>query len=370
MRVTAACAWRQAERGIAAPRHSRHKTGMNEAPISIAAVANDPSWLADRYDPGHDAIHFRRVEREAHRKATFLTPEYLGAEPQPLVLRRSEVMAALTLRAPLHFIFHSAYCCSTLLARAFDIPGRSMGLKEPVLLNDMVGWRHRGGEPRAVGAVLGDSLQLLSRPFSTGEAVIIKPSNLCNGLADAILALAPSARALLLYAPLPIFLASVARKGMWGRLWVRELMVKQLREGYIDLGLDSEDYLGLTDLQAAAVGWLAQHDHFHRLIVRLGADRVASLDSERLLAHPADALAALARLYGIVLGDDQIAAIVEGPAFRQHSKFGTNFDQAARSAEQRDGASVHAEEIEKVGVWAGVLAENKGIPMSLGAALI
>lgn len=343
---------------------------MSEMPTSIAAVVNDPAWLADRYDPGHDAIHFRRVERAAHRKATFLTPEYLGEEPRPLILRRSDVMAEVAPRAPLHFIFHSAYCCSTLLARAFDIPGRAMGLKEPVLLNDMVGWRHRGGEPRQVGAVLGDSLNLLARPFAAGEAIIIKPSNLCNGLADAIMALAPASKALLLYAPLPIFLASVARKGMWGRLWVRELMVKQLREGYIDLGLSSEDYLGLTDLQAAAVGWLAQHDHFNRMIARLGPERVASLDSERLLAMPAEALGALARLYEIALTADQIAALVEGPAFRQHSKFGTDFAQADRVAEQRDGASVHAEEIEKVAIWANVIAESRDIPMALGAALV
>lgn len=339
-------------------------------PLSPAiAVASDPCWLADRYDPGHDAIHFRRVERNDHRKATFLTPEYLGEATNPMVIRRIDALAAASQRAPLHFIFHSAYCCSTLLARAFDIPGVAMGLKEPLILNDMVGWRHRGADPRRVGEILDDALTLLSRPFGDGEAVIVKPSNLCNGLAEAIMALRPAAKALLLYAPLPIFLASVARKGMWGRLWVRELMVKQLREGFIDLGLEGDDYLGLTDLQAAAVGWLAQQALFTRMAERLGSDRIVTLDSERLLSAPGNMMKALANHFDIPLDDVRLAEIVAGPAFRQHSKHGSAFDSEARVAEQRDGAAVHQEEIEKVSGWAAVVAENNHIPMILPASL-
>lgn len=339
-------------------------------PLPIHAVASDPCWLADRYDPGHDAVHFRRVERDAHRKATFLTPEYLGEETSPIVVRRADALAAVERSAPVHFIFHSAYCCSTLLARAFDIPGAAMGLKEPLILNDMVGWRHRGGEPRRIGEVLDGALTLLSRPFGEGEAIIIKPSNLCNGLAEAMMALRPAANALLLHAPLPIFLASVARKGMWGRLWVRELMVKQLREGFIDLGLNGDDYLGLTDLQAAAVGWLAQQALFARMAARLGPQRIATLDSERLLAASADAMTGLARHFGIGLDQARLAEVIAGPTFQQHSKHGNAFDHEARVAEQRDGAAVHQEEIEKVSGWASVVASNNDIPMQLPLTLV
>lgn len=336
----------------------------------IAAVADDPCWLADRYDPGHDAVHFRRVDRDGHRKATFLTPEYLGEETNPVVIRRADALAAVSQQAPIHFIFHSAYCCSTLLARAFDIPGVAMGLKEPLILNDMVGWRHRGADPRRLGESLDGSLTLLSRPFGDGEAIIIKPSNLCNGLAEAIMVLRPEAKALLLYAPLPIFLASVARKGMWGRLWVRELLVKQLREGFIDLGLEGDDYLGLTDLQAAAVGWLAQQALFARMAGRMGTERITTLDSERLLAAPADAMRELARHFGIPLGDAKLTEIVSGPAFRQHSKYGNAFDGDNRVAEQRVGGAIHQEEIEKVSSWAAVVAANNHIPMILPSSLI
>jgi hypothetical protein len=342
---------------------------MNSKPASIADVASDPNWLPHRYDPGHDAFHFRRVERAAHRGATFLTDEYLGEEAAPIVVRRGDAMQANKVTAPVHYIFHSAYCCSTLLARAFDIPGISMALKEPVILNDLVGWRLRGGDPRVIGPVLNDSLALLARPFERGEATIIKPSNVCNGLAEAMLALRPEACALLLHAPLEVFIGSIAKKGMWGRLWVRDLLIKQLKEGMVDLGLESEDYLGLTDLQVAAVGWLAQQALFARLVARFGAARVSTIDSETLLAAPGAAVERLATLFRLGLKDAAVAAIVNGPAFTRHSKFDTEFGSEARSGEQKDAALVHGDEIEKVCAWARVLAENNGIPLMLPASL-
>ena len=341
------------------------KHGVTQSPRSIADVVCDPLWFADRYDPEQDAIHFRRVDRNQHRAATFLTAEYLGESTDPVIIRTADAMVAAPTTAPLHFIFHSAYCCSTLLARAFDISGVAMGLKEPVILNDIVGWRQRGGDSQRVSAVLDTILTILSRPFASGEAVIVKPSNVCNGLAEAMMALRPDAHALLLYAPLELFLGSVARKGMWGRLWVRELMVKQLREGFIDLGLSDEDYLGLTDLQAAAVGWLAQQALFTRMMTRFGAKRIVTLDSEDLLASPIETMAQCAAHFSLGLDQGAVAAIVSGPAFKQHSKYGRAFGASERAADQRQSADVHAEEIDKVSRWAAVLAENNAIPLKL-----
>ncbi|HEX8450042.1 MAG TPA: hypothetical protein VF652_10675, partial [Allosphingosinicella sp.] len=262
-----------------------------------AAVAGDAAWLANRYDESQDLVHFVRLTREAHRSVTFITDEYIPAEAPRLVLRRSDVAAAAGRPAPIHFIFHSAYCCSTVLARAFDIEGVSMGLKEPLILNDMVGWRRRGGDPRQVGAILDSTLTLLARPFAPGEAVVVKPSNVLNGLAPAMLALRPEASALLLYAPLPDFLRSIARKGLWGRRWVRELFIGQLRDGIVDLGLGEQHYLDLTDLQVAAAGWLAQQDVFARLIERFGPARVRTLDSTALMARPGESMARLSDLF-------------------------------------------------------------------------
>lgn len=352
--------------GEALPRHESDMTGPD--PL-IAAIARDPQWLPHRYDPDHDSIHFRRTPRDHHRSATFLTDEYLPAADAPAVVARERAMETRGPAAPIHFIFHSAFCCSTLLARAFDIPGKAMGLKEPLIFNDLMGWAHRGAAPADVAKVLNDALDLLARPFGNGEAVVVKPSNVANALAPAILAMRPDARALLLYAPLRDYLNSIARKGMDGRLWVRDLQVKLLKDRLIDLGFEAEDYLRHTDLQAAAVGWLAQHALFARLADRFGP-RIRTLSSELVTARPGDVTAALAGLFGVALDSAGIDSVVAGPAFTRHSKSEAVFGGAERHAEQRQAAEIHGDEIEKVAIWAEAVAAAAGVPLSPGTPLI
>lgn len=349
---------------------SRPGTSTLPRPPSIAAAVGDAEWLAHRYDPGQDAVHFVPVTRAMHARATFITDDYLPAGLEPLVVRRRDAVAAAPPPAPVHFVFHSAYCCSTLVARAFDRPGWAMALKEPTILNDLVGWRRRGDPGPDMATVLNDVLTLLARPFGAGEAVVVKPSNVVNGLAAAMLALRPEARALLLRAPLRTYLASVAKKGIDGRLWVRTLLLGLLDDRLVDLGFVDRDYLGLTDLQAAAIGWLAQQALFEGLVRRFGAERVRTLDSETLTADPGAAMSRLAALFGLPIDPAGVAEIVAGPAFSRHSKHGTAFAAADRAAEHRDAAAVHADEIDKVAQWAEAVARAAGVAVDPPAPLL
>lgn len=339
-------------------------------PTSIAAAARDATWLAHRYDPGHDAVHLLPVPRAMHRSVTFLTDEYLPAGIKPLIVRRDEAIAAAPVTAPLHFLFHSAFCCSTLLARALDHPGWAMGLKEPVVLNDIIGWRRRGGNGPDMAKVLDDMLTLLARPFSPGEIVCVKPSTAVNALAPAILTLRADSCAVLLYAPLRTYLGSVARKGLDGRLWVRTLLTGMLDDNLVNLRFGPRDYLGHSDLQVAAVGWLAHQQLFAHLIKQFGSARVRSLDSAMLMADPTAALAAFASLTKRSISTADIAEIASGPAFTTHSKLGTAFNGRDRSVELANRDTLHAEEIDKVTLWAEAVAANAGIEMECPAPLI
>ena len=327
-----------------------------------------PSLLAHRYDPGHDAVHFLPVPRDLRRRAPFLTDDDLKVADAPLILRREDALASGTGPARLNFIFHSAYCCSTLLANAYDRPGRAFSLKEPVLLNDLVGWRHRGAPPARLGEVLGDGLRLLARPFEPGEVGVVKPSNVVNALAPAVVGGRADAHALLLHAPLPVYLGSIASKGLWGRRWVRDLLLKQLTDDMVNLGFERTDYFLQTDLQVAAVGWLAQHALFAQVAARW-PERVRTLNSETLLADPAAALAALDGLFAVVGSDADREAIV-ATVFRQHAKFGSDFSAHDRTAGQHSAAALHGEEIETVVGWAKAVADNVGLGLDLPSPLL
>lgn len=339
-------------------------------PPSIEAAARDATWLAHRFDPVHDAVHFLPVPRDLHRRATFLTDEYLPAGVAALPVRRQDAIAAAPETAPLHFIFHSAFCCSTLFARALDRPGWGMGLKEPTIVNDIVGWRRRGGQGPDMAAVLDDTLTLLSRPFGPDEFVCVKPSTIASALASAMLTLRSDACAVLLYAPLRTYLGSIARKGLDGRLWVRTLLTGLMDDKLLDLGFGPRDYLEQTDLQVAAVGWLAHQQLFARLVTSFGAHRIRTLDSATLMADPVAAVAAFAQLIGRPLDAQALAEIASGPAFTTHSKSGAAFGANDRAAEIARGDAIHADEIEKVAMWAEAVAASAGIAMTAPAPLL
>ncbi|WP_344708474.1 hypothetical protein [Sphingomonas humi] len=332
--------------------------------MNAAMNALGPDWLAHRYDPTHDAVHLRRVDRATRARVPFLTDEELGGPGEPQVIRRADLAALRTAAVPAQFIFHSAYCCSTLLANAYDRPGQAFSLKEPVILNDLVGWRHRGAPPERLGPMLGEAVELLARPFERGERCIIKPSNVVNGFAPALLAMQPEARALLLYAPLEVYLGSIAKKGLWGRRWVRDLLSKQLREQLVLPGFSAEDYFLQTDLQVAAVGWLAQHALYHRLAAKF-PERVRSLDSEVLLERPHEALAALDQLFGVACSDEDRGRVI-ATVFSRNAKNpqGERYSAADRKAAQVEAVGQYEDEIAKVLEWARAVAENAGVPMS------
>lgn len=320
----------------------------------------DAEWLAHRYDPQQDAFQYRHVPRARHRSVPFLTDEYLGEEPAPVIVRSKDATALAPAPAPIHFIFHSAYCASTMLVRALDVSGSAMGLSEPVVLNDLVGWRRRGADPRRHGVLLDGVLQQLARPFAPGEAVVVKPSNVFNGLALSTMALRPESRAILLYSPLPEFLLSVARKGLWCRLWTRELLEGMLQDGLVDLGFEPRDFFRQSDLQVAAVGWLAQQALFDRLARQFGPARVATLDSETLTGQPAATVASVARHLGL-----PAASYEAHPAFLRNSKSGDDFAAGERQDDQVRARQAHGDEIDMVVAWAGEVAKRAGLATAL-----
>ena len=333
----------------------------------------DANWLAHRHIEQQDRFRLIYLPRGAHASAPFLTDAALGERP----MHDIPVDAALALPdgrqsagPDLHFLFHSAFCASTLLTRSLSVPGISMGLSEPVLLNDIVGFRQRGAAAAAVARLADLSLRMLARPFGAGEAVIVKPSNLLNPLAHLLLALRPNARALWLYAPLETFLVSVAHKGLECRLWVRELLRNYLRDGAITLGFTPDDYLGQSDLQIAAIGWLAQHQIMTALARGPAKGRIACLDSESLLGHPDVVLGRVAGHFKLALDEPAIAAITSGPAFATHSKSGASYDVAQRRADYAAVRAAHGDEIGKVVIWAHRVAEHADIDMGPAAPFL
>ena len=333
--------------------------------MDIDVIADHPDWLPHRLTANGAAVDFVHVPRALHRSITFLDDQYLGK-----VETRNVPVDALARRAPppapAHFIFHSAFCCSTLLARAFDIDGMSMGLKEPAILNQIAAVAR---EKRSPDALLAATLPWLCRPIADGEATIIKPSNVANNLIEPLLAARPDARAILLSAPLPVFLSSVAKKGMFGRIWMRRFHSLIARTPSFDPGYSATEIFEQTDLQIAAMAWLQQQAQFAAIVRRHGP-RIRTLSSETLLERKAATLAQGGALFGLPVTAALAEQIATGPAFSSHAKaIGQDYDMTVRAEEREQVDKAHGEEIGMVAHWTKVVADQFGIPMTLPGAL-
>jgi hypothetical protein len=334
--------------------------------MSADAIIHDHRWLPHRLDAARGAIEFVRIDREGHRAVTFLEDQYFPADLPRQSVPVQQVIAAAggAAEAPLHFIFHSSMALSTLAARLFDLPGIAMGLKEPVILNDLANLVR---ERRQVQPLIAPVLRLLGRPFGPGEAVVIKPGNVANVLMPALMAARPHARALCLFAPLETFLRSVAKKGMFGRVTYRRYFGLARRDGLIPTGFSDQDMFEQTDLQIAAMVWLNAHARFAQLTQQFG-ERMRTIDSERVLQHREAAIGAMGRHFALPLDP---AAIVAGPLFGQHSKeLGRAFDAEQRRREHDAAEQAHGEEIAMVAAWTRRVAEHAGVPMRLPAELL
>ncbi|RED17249.1 hypothetical protein [Parasphingopyxis lamellibrachiae] len=330
----------------------------------------DAAWLAHRYDEASDNYQFVHLPRGARGEATFLSDEYLPPDLHTEIVSRSELGVLEPNRTPIHFIFHSGFCCSTLLTRALELPGKATSLSEPTLLRDMVGFFDRGAHRDRYPAVFARTLQLLARPFEPGEAVIAKPSCVVNRQAKTILATSPSSQAIFLYAPIRVFLNSIARKGITGRLWGRELFRGLHGSNRPDLGFSEEELFGQTDLQIAGLAWLVQNRIYQLLLAEFGEERIRSLDSESFLARPAETLEGIGSLFDLGIGSVQAQEIAHSDVFHRHSKFGEKFDADERKRERAAGDSAHADEIEKVALWVETVARGLGIAMQPAGRLL
>jgi len=325
-----------------------------------------PEWLAHRFDESSRAFRFIPCSREERASVPFLTDDYLPAREWHSFSQRD--VKAFHQHAPLHFIFHSGFCCSTLLGKCFDLPGFASSFSEPLILNDIAGWRLRGAAVDDIAMALADALRLLGRPFPGDHAAIVKPSNILNGLAMAMLAIQPSAKAVAMYAPLEDFLISIAKKGLDGRRWARTLFVKLRAQGCVQsLGFSDADFFEQTDLQIAAMAWLAQQSLFGTLIANYPG-RVRSLDSSAFMSETQRTVRDVASHFNLDLSNAQLASIEAGPLARD-SKSGRRFDAADRAAEYERMRPIHGDEIEKVAAWTYEVAAARDIAIHLPAAI-
>lgn len=297
-----------------------------------------------------DQAVFRTMDRGAYHRSIFLDHRIAAADDKELRVP----VATLTAFGDSHgiaaprtaWIFHVAHCGSTLLARALDRPDGNLVLREPRPLRQLGLTRGPGGD--AWRARLRLAAALAGRRYRPDAATIVKANVPVNFIAADLLALDPSAPAILLYFPLRAYLLAVLRSPAH-RQWVVNVTTQ----------LDIAGVAGLDVAERAAALWLAQMRLYTELLAHYRGTR--SLHADELLDAPHPALAAAAAHFGVDADLDADALLTT------YSKVpGQAFDNAARLRLRADSAALLGPEIERARRW----VDGRPLPVRLNRPLV
>jgi len=326
--------------------------------MTLPQTLADSNWLLFRIRMDSDQVEFAHYPQEMRKKVNCLSAEnYQSSESNRLFSVSEFAKMAKKQSKPLHFIFHSAFCASTLLSRCFDLPGTSHSLREPLILQSLanaarLNWRSPGTGLDWQG-LLPLALGALQNNAGESEQVVIKPLNTTNNLIPAILSAHPKNRAILLYSDLDRFVLSTLSKGEEARVLVRN-MFNQVRLDIPALvQMSAGAALPLSDLMIMVSLWRMQVQQFEMIAnePRLAA-QIRTLQTEIFLQNRDKTLTVASDFLNLSLEEEQIKEILNGPVFGQDAKrAGKPYDRQAESKRKSKLKSIFQEDIKKTYTW-------------------
>lgn len=327
------------------------------------------------FDAGQDRYQFVRVSRATYRESAFLDHRI---QPRPAEVRSlAGAEVDLLLRAvaprPASWIFHTAFCASTLLAQCLDHEARTLVLREPAVLSRLAASERQQGTG-ANAVIRRRVLALIARSYG-GERVIVKPSNYANALLPAVLseppARGPAHRCVLLSCSLRELLISLLNKRREAGRLLASFTAALLADSDYSERTGHPPLDSLTLLQQGVLFWHCQRYHFQSCLERAGRHCTLGLTMARWLERPAQTLAELDGFFELGLDEAAIQATVAAGAFRWHAKTGARYGPQQRDAEAVGVAERHAAEIASALQFARpLLAELPVKPLIAGENLV
>jgi len=256
-------------------------------------------------------------------------------------------------QSPLSYIFHIAHCGSTLLARALDIPERSLVIREPFVLRQLGAAAATGGgdkpNPSFWHRCLRLTAGLLGRRYAAGEPVIVKANVPVNFIIDELMALHEGSTGILLYAGIDDYVSAVLKTPRHRR-WVRNVTGELAGGIAATAGLGDVHMDHLSDAQAVACLWLAQMRRFQHSLGH--CESLRSLDCSDLFSRPREVLSAALELSGTHVQQERVADIASGELFSRHAKDpGRPYDRDTRLKEMQALSAQMADEIAEARAW-------------------
>jgi hypothetical protein len=304
----------------------------------VPDVFVSPDLFPLKIDYRRRVVTFVRMSCDLYRDSVFLDgrtrhdgPDVYEIRLDDLFLLQEQIPVEHT---RVHYILHTAFCCSTLLARYFELLPECLVLKEPRLLTQMALGSYRHHPEWTSSFEL--TLRLLGRSYHSQRLVVIKVNDWCNGIGGPLLSANRLATATFLMMPLRQFIFAVLKSGL-RREWVRTRVKTAAQDAAAWPALPRVTLEDLSDAQAAAYLWMVNGFLATQLSTGMHAARVLVLDGGRIADAPGTTLPAIAKLCGLPLDDEQLERLLADPSVRSYSKdLSKSYDASTRRQEMAD----------------------------------
>jgi hypothetical protein len=311
----------------------------------------DPTWFPVDYVDQGDAFRLLHLDLATIANATFLDRR-MAADWENSVEVTLQQAASVPLSVPPAFLFHTAFCGSTLLAMALQCPPSVVSLKEPLLLHTLAILRNKEGAraDRSRPDALHAALALLARPWVPGGRVLIKPANQANSLMEPILRQSPHSRAILLYSSLREFMLSCFKKLPEAERrvrWMAQALLKDTRLSAA-LGIDTRTRFNLVE--SCALAWYAQIERYADVLAIDSDNRLRTLDMQRMLSDPLGCVSACAEW--LTLDIDKLQSRVESVFARDSKATTVAFTAIERDRQKQQVLKAYGPVIDRGIAWA------------------
>jgi hypothetical protein len=340
----------------------------SKAQRQVQEFAENPDWLFQDIHGETMQYLFAHVSSNTYRESSFLdhrmrpVPGEVKGAPLNVINRVLKSDSR-----PANYIFHSAFCCSTLFANCLQSVSDSLVLKEPKALGnlaDALAQSQNSGvfKPQQWQAVLAPSLRLLEKTYPGQQGVIVKPANSANNLVQEILGLRPS-RTLFMYGSLSDFLLSNL-KGLDESRYMVPLYLQRLipLTDYADK-IPNADIRSLEHLQQCAVLWHTQLYHFSKLAA--GNDLVRCLAASDFLDEPESVVRRALEYFELPCDAERLGDLAESGPLSRHSKSGDRYDSAAREDENAAMSAKYGSELKETLEWMDGMLDTVPIDLPL-----
>ncbi|UCC15064.1 MAG: hypothetical protein JSW21_03700 [Gammaproteobacteria bacterium] len=273
---------------------------------------------------------------------------------------------------PVCYVFHIAHCGSTLLARALDIPERTLVIREPFVLRQLGGAAASEGDDKPNPSFWHRCLRLtaglLGRRYAAEQPVIVKANVPVNFIIDELMALHEGSTGILLYAGVDDYVPAVLKTPRHRR-WVRNVTGELAGGIHATQGLGDVRIDKLSDAQAAACLWLAQMRRFEYSLAH--RESLRSLDCEELFSRPREVLSAALEFSSARVGQARVAEIASGDLFSRHAKDPSRpYDRDRRLRDMQRLSKQMAGEIEEARAWIQTNGVGSDLKLPLSQPLV